>query len=481
MAAARRRRDRLGRRRGRFVLALAAVVLAAAVLVNVLSGSGLPPLPASRPASPSRSENLFAYLPGREASYVTRATAGNAHVLFMKSPGGAYATAARVAALRRLIDAAAAGSGIDPNVLEGIVFLESAGEPNAIAGSDPANAAGLTQIVAQTGQALLGMHIDLQRSRQLTAQIDRAYALGQSARVARLQRRRATIDDRFNPARALAATVRYLKLADGHFGRADLAIASYHMGIGNLQDVLDAYDGGKAVPYVQLFFDTAPDHNPAAYRLLSGFGDDSWTYYWRVLAAEQIMRSYRNDPSALRTTASLQTATDSAAYVLHPPDGTVTFADPQQLDVAYAQGLIRRLPSNPRALGLAYDPAMGALARRFGVRSALYRGLRAPALELLIELAARVRSLSGRVAPLTVTSTVIGQRYQRALGINDPTAAQGWSFTIARRYVNEAQALAFQAALDRLQALDVIAWQRYPAEIEVTVAADATHVIDRGP
>jgi hypothetical protein len=67
------------------------------------------------------------------------------------------------------------------------------------------------------------------------------------------------------------------------------------------------------------------------------------------------------------------------------------------------------------------------------------------------------------------------------LGIDDPVSAEGWSFTIARRYVSGSQAAAFQAMLDRLQALDVIAWQRYPTEIGVTVASDAARVIAHGP
>jgi hypothetical protein len=123
---------------------------------------------------------------------------------------------------------------------------------------------------------------------------------------------------------------------------------------------------------------------------------------------------------------------------------------------------------------------MGSLAHHLRVSRALYRGLRGPALELLIALASRVRALSGVAAPLTVTSTVIDQRYQQMIGINDPTAAEGWSFTIARRYASTAQAGAFQALLDRLQALNVIAWERYPAEIEVTVASDAARVIGNG-
>jgi Transglycosylase SLT domain len=476
----------VGRRRraaGRTRLAglVAGLVLVAVVLVIVLPGAAPPPLPLPGVGRPARAGDPFAYLPARAADFANRAIAGEAHVLFTKSPGGVLATASRVAAFHKLITAAAAGSGISPDTLEGIVFLESAGDPEAIADADPANAAGLTQIVASTGVALLGMHINLAASRSLTSRIDRAAALGQSGLMTRLEAARARIDPRFDPRQALAATVRYLKLAEHDFGRLDLAVASYHMGIGNLMSVLDAYDGGQPVPYVKLFFDSAPDHHARAYALLSGFGDDSWTYLWRVLAAEQIMRLYRADPAVLRRLAALQTITDSAAYVLHPPDQLHPFASPDALDAAYAQRRILPLPSNAAALGLAYDPQMGALAHRLGFTSALYRGLRTPALDLLIELAARVRALGGGKAPLIVTSTVLDQSYQRQLGIDDPVAAAGWTFTIARRYASPAQALAFQAMLDRLQALNLIAWQRYPSEIEITVASDAARAIVDGP
>src|SRR5437764_9942652 len=119
------------------------------------------------------------------------------------------------------------------------------------------------------------------------------------------------------------------------------------MGIGILTDVLGDYHGGRAVPYVQLYFDTTPDRHAAAYRLLSSFGDDSWTYYWRVLAAEQIMRLYRSDPAALRALATLQTESDSNAYVLHPH--AQAFSDPGALGVAYTRRVILPLPSNARS------------------------------------------------------------------------------------------------------------------------------------
>jgi hypothetical protein len=474
---------RRARRRGRARLAIAGagLILVIAVLVSSLGGgSSLPPLPAPGNAAPAGQRDPFAYNPARAGEFAARATAGEAHVLFTKSPGGAIATAARVAAYRPLINSVTAGTGIDPDLLEGIVYVESAGRPDAIAGGDPIDASGLTQILASTGQSLLGMHIDLARSRALTIKINNAEASGQNALANRLEAQREKIDDRFDPRKALRATVRYLQVAQSRLGRADLAVVSYHMGIGNLQQVLSDYDGGRAVPYVQLYFDTAPDRHATAFNLLSGFGDDSSLYYWRVLGAVAVMRLYRTDRSALERLASLQTAVDSGAEVLHPPSQTPGFSDPGALDQAYASGTVVPLPANAAELGLSYDPGIGSLAHEVGTKPALYRGLRPAALSLLIELAARVRTLSGGKTPLIVTSAVSDADYQQQLGIIDPPAAAGWSFTIARRYVSGAQAAAFQAMLDRLQALNLIAWERYSAEIEVTVASDAPQVLAHG-
>jgi hypothetical protein len=140
-----------------------------------------------------------------------------------------------------------------------------------------------------------------------------------------------------------------------------------------------------------------------------------------------------------------------------------------------------RLPANGRRLGLAYDASMGSLARRVGAPPGLYRGLRPAALDLLVELGVRVRKLAGTSAPLTVTSTVTDSRYQQRLGFDDPQARSGYSFEISRRYVSRRQAAAFQAMLDRLQALNLIAWSRGLTTIKVTVASDASKVLVDGP
>jgi hypothetical protein len=324
------------------------------------------------------------------------------------------------------------------------------------------------------------MRINLKVSRALTRAIDRDAGFGRGALVQRLERARARVDERFDPGKALRGTVRYLQLAAQRFGRQDLAIESYHMGIGNLAGVLDAYDGGASVPYVQLYFDTAPNRHGSAYRMLSSFGDDSWTYYWRVLAAEQIMKLYRSDPAALRRLSSLQSGAGSAGLVLHPPDRTPSLADPAAVGTAYTAHELVRLPRDQASLGLAYDPGIGSYASKLGVSPALYKGLRPVALDLLVELAARVRSLAGGAQPLIVSSAVEDRRYEQLLGVGDPPAADGWSFTVARHYVSGAQASAFQAMLDRLQELNLIAWQRYPKQIEITVASDAGRVIAGG-
>jgi hypothetical protein len=194
------------------------------------------------------------------------------------------------------------------------------------------------------------------------------------------------------------------------------------------------------------------------------------------------MALYRSNPASLRTLSALQTASADNAEVLHPSGQTGVFATPGDLGAAYSSRQVLPLPSDPAKLGLAYSPALGALAHRLGQPVALYRGLRPAALDLLIELAARVRTLSHAKAPLIVAQAVTDRDYQHALGAGRgyslPTT--GYQFEIERRYASQAQALAFQAMLDRLQALNLIAWVREPTTIDVTVASDAGRAIVNG-
>src|SRR4051812_23515078 len=311
-----------------------ALLLAVALAIGIAAGFALqrssePPLaPGRGPA-----QDPLAYKGKGESEDLrleSRAAAGLSHVLYAKSPGGAIATAARTARFRPLVEAAAARHGIDADTLEAIVFLESAGRPEAQASSDLSSAVGLTQILAQTGSGLLHMHVDLAKSRKLTKKLAKALAKHKTAEAARLRKERRKADERFDPKKSLDATGRYLTFAKPLLGRRnDLAVESYHMGVGNLQSVLAAY-GAKAADtsYAQLYFGSTPLRHAAAYAKLAALGDDSSTYFWRVLAAKEIMRLYRQDPSELTRLQDLHARKATAEEVLHPEGSTQIYANP---------------------------------------------------------------------------------------------------------------------------------------------------------
>jgi hypothetical protein len=430
----------------------------------------------------------LAFEGGRTSAYERAAAFGASHALFAKSPDGVAAAAGRTAAFRPLVEDAVAGSGIDADTVEAIIFLESAGRPDVIAGDDPERAAGLTQILAETATNFLRMRVDLASSRRLTRRIEDARRRGDGQAVERLQAERRLVDARFDPAQALAGTVRYLTEARRRFGRDDLAVVAYHMGIGNLEGVLRAYSGRSNDPietvvdeddldFARVYFDSSPTNHREAWERLSSLGDDSQTYYWRVLAAGEIMRLFRENRAEIDRLAQLHGLGPSAERVLHPPEVTQRFAEPDDLEAALRGGVLQTLPNEPARLHFQIDPRVGRMAARAGGDAAAYRALRPRAPGLLRYLAARVYDLSAEATPLTVTSAAYDEASGPVLARPDlQTAthsslhATGFAFNIRRRYGSGAQAVAFQWTLERLQALGLIAWARGRAVIHITVS-----------
>lgn len=447
-----------------------------------------PPGPAGEDTSPL--PDPFAWDPEREDEFARRAAAGNAHALYAFSPGGVVATAERTARWRARVERAADVAEMDADVLEGLVFLESGGREDARAPGSLESAVGLTQILAETGQNLLGMRVDVRQSARLTRLIARAEARGRSKRATELRERRAGVDERFDGAEALAATARYLKLAGERFGRQDLAFVSYHMGIGNLESVLRDFTGEPGgqirdvvsdgeLTYAEVYFDSTPRRHRRAYARLASLGDDTSNYWWKLAAAVEVMRLWREDGAELQRLDELHGAKGSAEEVLHPPGETPAFGTPGELRDAWSAGDIVAFPAQEAVTGLRRARQMGELGRRLGQPAGLYRGLRPEALALALYVGAQVRSLSG-TAPLIVTSTVRDQTYQDALVRRNREATgsyslhtTGWAFDVLRDYRSRRQALAFQFVLDRLRTLNVIAWVREPRAIHITAADDA--------
>ncbi len=435
------------------------------------------------------------FAPERQAEFEERAAFGLSHVLYAKSPGGVLRSARRTAEFKPLIEQVVAGSVFDADLVEAVVFLESGGRPEVIAGADPAAAAGLTQIVAETGIRLLGMAIDLEQSRELSRKIRGAVRRGEPKREARLRQARRRVDPRFDPAQALAGTVSYLTLAHERFGREDLALVSYHMGIGNLESLLRTFTDASAsqtiaaivnegeLSYAQVYFEASPRQHAEAWLGLRQLGDDSRNYYWKVLAAREIMRLYREDRGQLRELIRLHRAKASAEEVLHPPETSERFVTPGELARAWEDGTLRELPTDPDS-PIRVDRRMGELAALLDERRSLYRGLRPEALALLLYLADQVHELGGDETPLIVTSTVHDEDYQTLLRDRNPEATAdyslhttGYTFDIKRDYGSPAQATAFQHLLERLEALALIAWVREPGAIHVTVSSEAGALI----
>src|SRR5216117_2546873 len=92
--------------------------------------------------------------------------------------------------------------------------------------------------------------------------------------------------------------------------------------------------------YARLYFDSSPVRHREAWQRLASFGDDSQTYYWRLLAARDIMRLYREDPARLERLAKLHGHGPSAEFVLHPPSVTRRFANPEELEAAVRKGVL---------------------------------------------------------------------------------------------------------------------------------------------
>ena len=430
----------------------------------------------------------LAFRADRTAGFERRAAAGSSHVLYAKSPGGAAESAVRTAAWRPQVESAAQRFGIDADVLEAMVLLESAGRPDVVAGTSLESAVGLTQILAETAVNLLGMKVDLTASRRFTRRIAAAVRRGDVQAARRLEAARRRVDERFDPAKSLAATGRYLTIARERFGRADLAVVSYHMGIGNLEGALRAYAEDEETPmpevvrsealsYARLFFDSTPLLHAEAHDRLARLGDDSATYLWRVLAAREIMRLHREDPIELARLQRLHEAKASAEEVLHPPATTAVFDRPEDVVRARRDGLLVAIEPSLAGRHVSVSAGMGELARRLGVQRETYRALRPEALAVLAYIGLGAEAISDE-SPLTVTSAVRDRAYQRLIAQRNDQATRGYSlhttgyaFDISRSYRSNGQARAFQFWLDRLQALNLIAWVREPGAIHVTVSS----------
>ena len=395
------------------------------------------------------------------------------------SPGGVVASAERTAAYRDQIETAAERHGVDPDTLEAVIFLESAGRPDVIAGPTPESASGLAQIIPSTATDLLGMSVDLPQSIAITERITQART---PAQAERLRAQRAAIDQRFDPAAAIEGAARYLEIAHERFGGDDLAIASYHMGIGNLETVLRAYAGDDPtarLSYAQVYFDSGPDSHAEAYELLQRLRR-------RVgrlpVEGPRLARDHaplaRRPRRARRARPTLATNKATLEEVFHPENETTVFEDPGAIEDATEDGELLPLPDEP-GLGWEPDPDIGELAEELDQSPDLYRALRPEALATLTYLAGLARNIERRGD--AASGDQRGPR-SRVPGAPHPDQPAGDVGVLAAHHrlvvrhpprlrVDAARREAFQFVLDRLRALALLDYAFEPGAIHVTVSS----------
>ena len=165
---------------------------------------------------------------------------------------------------------------------------------------------------------------------------------------------------------------------------------------------------------------------------------------------------------------------------MHPRTDTWRFARPKDIARAERRHTLVPVPSSSRKTYITVSPFLGQMAHRLHHRRSLYRALRPGTLDVLLYIGERVYELSSSKRPLLVTSAVRDLRYQRLLKHVNENAARtysvhttGYAFDLARSYSSRRQAAALQFVLDRLEALNLIAYIKEPEAIHVAVASHA--------
>ncbi|MDP4001306.1 MAG: transglycosylase SLT domain-containing protein [bacterium] len=249
-------------------------------------------------------------------------------------------------------------------------------------------------------------------------------------------------DERLNPAKAIPAAAERIASRVRTFGRLDLAVAEYHMGSGNLYEVIRHFTGvrvngrnaasvvlARALTYPRIYFTTTPINHPSTYRFLHGLDDASATYWFRVLAAVDVLRFSRENPAAFfrlvldtytNKTDRNKKASSRMWYLYGPRDITaMTIADQAELQEAWNNRIVMAF-NNPEWFGfglrLAGESPIAEAEHDSAIKP-LYYGSEKATIGALIYVATETRSLMGeqRFQAFETNSLVRDAAYQTRL------------------------------------------------------------------
>ena len=465
--------------RRRRLLALLIGALAVGVAIGILLSGGGHEL---RPGG-GQDHDPLAWQPRLSADFEQRAAAGESHVLYAKTPGGARPRRRAWRTGDRSSRRARAATGSIPTRSRRSSCSRARAAPTRAADARPERRrrADPDPRRDRPPPARACTSTSPASTRVIGRSLRRARAAGDGALIARLRAQRPRVDERFDPPKALAATARYLAFAEarsaattspssqlphGHRQPAERA-ARLRRGRRLLRAAvlrLHAAAPRRRLPPARARSATTPRPTSGA----CGGARDHAPVSLRPGAAARI--------SGLQTRARTRPRRCCTRATRRP------VRDAAQLRAAYADGAHRRAAARaararPRGSTAGWASSPARLGQPL---AALPRAARARALALLAYLGAGVKRICGE-SPLVVTSTVRDERYQRAAVKSNREATRELLAAHDRLGVrhpaqlpqSRAQALAFEFMLERLQSLDLIAWVREPAAIHVTVSSDA--------
>jgi hypothetical protein len=210
--------------------------------------------------------------------------------------------------LQALFQSAGARSGLPPELIEAIAYLESWGDARA---ESPSGPKGIMQISGATARSM-GLKVIVATRYKVTRDRVLIKAKGGPAKYkAVIHRTPYTVtvrDDRLFPERAIPAAAMYLASLERKFGGRDWAIFAYHCGagcVGEMQE-LTRHARGISQDHVtvpRMFFSASPAWNHELYEAIEQQmqRDYSPTYFFRIRRAEQLLALYRSSPKDFET------------------------------------------------------------------------------------------------------------------------------------------------------------------------------------
>ena len=444
----------------------AGALLALAVLLGVrgahVRAGGPTPSAACAPARPGQGIDPLRYDPrarrrsrrGRRRGWPTSSTPSR--------PGGAVATPRRMARWRPLVEPRRAARAWTPTTLEAIVFLESAGRPDAQAWTD----------LARRRRPDADPRRDRRGTCWACTSTSPASARARPARIAARARGSPRAEARAAPRRPALRPAqgagRDRPLPDARPARRSAATTwrstATTWASATCSSALAAY-GADRDPLRAALLRLHAAAPPGGVARARGLGDDSSTYLWRVRAARGIMRAYRARPGAAlaRHGGTCRPAASLGRGGPAPAREHASLRRRRRVR-ATRDATAGPSPSDPRGAGAASacasTRAMGELAAAAGGdRRHLPRA--APGRSRCCATSAPGRGRSRRRTAGSVTSTARDTRYQRAWPgttrrprTRSPLHTTGWAFDISRALRLAARRpQAFQFLLDRLTAL----------------------------